>query len=420
MDSGDLLTRGTIWLALVLYAVGEAGRLRMRADPALERWARWAWTLGGLAYLLHVAAAFHYVHGWSHALAYADTARQTEGLLGLNWGGGIYFNYIFTAIWLADIAWWWLAHESFWRRPLVVERSLQLFFLFMVFNAAVVFPTGPVRWLGLAIVIGLLVVWLRGQSGGPGVGGQGGRWQKRRERWQSAILRTAVEWGHFSENPARGVRLPKLRTVRPKWVLTTGQAASLLEGLSPLPRAMVGLALLSGLRRGELFALRWRDLDEQARLLTVREAVYEGRFGTPKTEAGLRQIPFSAATLQVVAEWRRYVKKAEPEALVFSTRFGKPISPNNILRRWVFPACAALNLPNATWLTFRRTYSTWAHDKGVPAKVVAQLLGHAKVDTTLNVYTQVLDDSLRTAVEAVGTELFRIVQKPETASELIH
>ena len=54
------------------------------------------------------------------------------------------------------------------------------------------------------------------------------------------------------------------------------------------------------------------------------------------------------------------------------------------------------------------------------AKVVAQLLGHAKVDTTLNVYTQVLDDSLRTAVEAVGTELFRIVQKPETASELIH
>ena len=173
MDSGDLLTRGTIWLALVLYAMGEAGRLRMRADPGLERGAQWAWTLGGFTCLLHVAAAFHYVHGWSHALAYADTARQTEDLLGLNWGGGIYFNYIFTAIWLADIAWWWLAHESFWHRPLVVERSLQLFFLFMVFNAAVVFPTGPVRWLGLAIVIGLLVVWLRGQSGGPGVGGQG-------------------------------------------------------------------------------------------------------------------------------------------------------------------------------------------------------------------------------------------------------
>jgi integrase len=73
----------------------------------------------------------------------------------------------------------------------------------------------------------------------------------------------------------------------------------------------------------------------------------------------------------------------------------------------------ALGLPNATWLTFRRTYSSWSHDKGVPGKVVAQLMGHANVDTTLNVYTQVLDGSLRTAVEKVGSELFTIVHKTE-------
>jgi integrase len=46
---------------------------------------------------------------------------------------------------------------------------------------------------------------------------------------------------------------------------------------------MAGLALLSGLRRGELFALRWRDIDEEARILTVREAVYDDAFDTPKT-----------------------------------------------------------------------------------------------------------------------------------------
>ena len=55
----------------------------------------------------------------------------------------------------------------------------------------------------------------------------------------------------------------------------------------------------------------------------------------------------------------------------------------------------ALSLPHATWLTFRHTYSSWSHDKGVPAKVVVQLMEHANVDTTLNVYTQVLDGSLR-------------------------
>ena len=84
------------------------------------------------------------------------------------------------------------------------------------------------------------------------------------------------------------------------------------------------------------------------------------------------------------------------------------------------PACEALRLPHATWLTFRRTYSSWSHDKGVPGKVVAQLMGHAKVDTTLNVYTQVLDGSLRAAVETIGSELFTIVHSPPGGSALTH
>jgi integrase len=69
--------------------------------------------------------------------------------------------------------------------------------------------------------------------------------------------------------------------------------------------------------------------------------------------------------------------------------------------------------PRATWLTLRRTCSSWSQDKGVPGKVVAQLMGHANVDTMLNVYTQVLDGAVREAVEKVGGELFTIVHKPE-------
>ena len=119
-------------------------------------------------------------------------------------------------------------------------------------------------------------------------------------------------------------------------------------------------------------------------------------------------------------QWQRQAKHTDAGSLVFSTRSGKPISPNNILRRFVFPACEALGLPRATWLTFRRTYASWSHDKGVPDKVTAELMGHAKVDTTLNVYTQVLPDSLRAAVDRVGSELFSIVQFPEGASQLTH
>jgi len=193
------------------------------------------------------------------------------------------------------------------------------------------------------------------------------------------------------------------------------QAVALLKKLPPMERAMVGLAILSGLRRGELFALRWRDIDQESRVLTVREAVYDGVFDSPKTAAGLRQIHLSDAAMRLIGEWTTQRNTVDVSALVFSTRTDKPISPNNVLRRAIFPACDALNLPHATWLTFRRTYSSWSHDKGVPGKVIAQLMGHANVDTTLNVYTQVLDGALRTAVEKIGTELFAIVHEPEAA-----
>jgi integrase len=236
----------------------------------------------------------------------------------------------------------------------------------------------------------------------------------------SAVLRTAVKWGHLQDNPAHGVDLPALTNVRPKWALTIAQASALLEALPAMPKTMVGVALLSGLRRGELFALRWRDLDEERQCLIVREAVYEGRFGTPKTAAGVRQIPLSEAAMKLIVDWRGRVKRSEGEDLVFSTWSGKPISPNNVVRRWIVPACETLGLERVTWLTLRRTYSSWAHEKGVPGKVIAQLMGHAKVDTTLNVYTQVVDGSLRRAADTVGSELFTIVHKSEGAPELTH
>ena len=237
----------------------------------------------------------------------------------------------------------------------------------------------------------------------------------------SAILRSAVKWGHLQTNPTRGVEMPRLKTVRAKWAFTFDQATTLFEHLPWLkPRTMVGLALLSGARRGELFAFRWRDFNEADRCLQVREAVYEGTFDEPKTEASSRLIPLPEMVMELLRNWRLQARRTEPEDLIFSTGSGKPISPNDVLRRWVWPACKAAGLPRATWLTFRRTFSSWAHQKGVPPKVVAAIMGHTKVDTTLNVYTQVLDGATRDAADRVESGLFRIVQKPEAGEPLTH
>jgi integrase len=61
-------------------------------------------------------------------------------------------------------------------------------------------------------------------------------------------------------------------------------------------------------------------------------------------------------------------------------RSGKPVSVNNTLRRHIYPACDAAGVPRANWLTLRRTFSTWSLQKGIPAKDIAEMMGHADVD----------------------------------------
>ena len=103
MTWGEWLTRWTVRIALSLYVLTAALRLADRE----RRTARLAWTLGCALFLAHVAFAFHFFHNWSHGHAYAETARQTRELFGLDWGGGLYLNYVFTLAWAADAGYWW-------------------------------------------------------------------------------------------------------------------------------------------------------------------------------------------------------------------------------------------------------------------------------------------------------------------------
>ena len=145
--SADAVLRTTIWLALLAYTATVTLQLLRRSD----RVARVLWTLGCLAYLLHVAAAFHFVHGWSHDAAVAHTAE-----IG-GFGEGIYVNHLFTLLWTTDVLAWWLWPRWHAERPRWINIALHGFMLFVIFNAAVVFVEGPARWAGAA-----LFAWLVG------------------------------------------------------------------------------------------------------------------------------------------------------------------------------------------------------------------------------------------------------------------
>ena len=164
MNRGEFLTRLTVWLALCAYAIGAGMMLLARGRPPWLARARWAWTLGCAFFLAHLVCAFSYFHHWSHAAAVRETARQTGGMTGFHWGGGIFLNYLFAAAWLADVLWWWLASKSFAHRSPRLGIAWQGFFFFMVFNGTVVFGTGPVRWLGAVICAGLASLWWWGRD----------------------------------------------------------------------------------------------------------------------------------------------------------------------------------------------------------------------------------------------------------------
>jgi hypothetical protein len=161
----------TIWTALVAYAIGERGRV---APPATggEGWARLVWSAGAVLYLAHVAAAFDRAYGWSHAAAHAHTAEQTAALVGTAWGGGIWVNYVFTALWAGEALWWWAAPARYRARPRALEYGIRAMFLFMIVNGAVVFVTGYARWMGLVVVAVVCGTWFRASSraGGPARG----------------------------------------------------------------------------------------------------------------------------------------------------------------------------------------------------------------------------------------------------------
>ena len=163
MPAASPIVALTIWTALVLYTAGEYGRAR-RPPPAA--WAGPIWLLGALVYLGHVAAAFEIHHDWSHAAAYDHTAVRTEALVGLDWGGGIWVNYAFTAIWVAEGLWWQLAPASYGRRSAWLPTMVRGAFLFMIANGAVIFVDGPRRLIGVGVLAALIGIWWNGRRPG--------------------------------------------------------------------------------------------------------------------------------------------------------------------------------------------------------------------------------------------------------------
>jgi hypothetical protein len=118
------------------------------------------WTVGAALALAHSAAAFAVFHDWSHDRAMIATAQQTAAVTGLDWGGGLFFNYAFLLVWVADVMWWWIAEGSHEARPRAIDLLIRGFLFFMFLNGAIVFADGFMRVIGIVAVAIVSVSWL--------------------------------------------------------------------------------------------------------------------------------------------------------------------------------------------------------------------------------------------------------------------
>ncbi|MFO0847453.1 MAG: hypothetical protein U0871_02675 [Gemmataceae bacterium] len=162
----DFLVYKTAHVAVALWVLGSAKHLWLRsrdwttADTGLLLCAV-TWLSGWGWLLIHTWTAFRLVHHWSHAAAFADTAR-TAGV-----GEGVYVNYLVLLVWGLDATWLAAAPERYARRPRWVGWVVHGFLAFVMFNATVVYGHWPTQWAGVGwfAILGLSVV--RRQMGRP-------------------------------------------------------------------------------------------------------------------------------------------------------------------------------------------------------------------------------------------------------------
>jgi integrase len=120
----------------------------------------------------------------------------------------------------------------------------------------------------------------------------------------SKILGAAEEWGYIAENAAQKTKLPRRQHGTERRVLTPVQVRNLAAALNEPARSVTLLLVLTGLRVGELLALRWGSVDLNARMLRVCETVYDGHFDQPKTKRSARTIPIGTETAEIFAAIR--------------------------------------------------------------------------------------------------------------------
>ena len=232
-----------------------------------------------------------------------------------------------------------------------------------------------------------------------------------------AALKQAVKERLVPYNPCENCRIPpkdkkEMTILLPERI---GRYLQEAEKYGVLP--MFYLELSSGLRRGELLALQWEDLNVKERILTVNKQVtrMEGELDVtePKTKNSVRKIVLPPAVVAVLREY----KKTVDSRWMFPSPVKEdcPITPG-VVRRRLQLILEHAGCKHVRFHDLRHTFATLALENGMDVKTLSAMLGHVSAATTLDIYTHITDDMQRTAAENIDRGIGKAAPQ-EDASE---
>ncbi len=227
----------------------------------------------------------------------------------------------------------------------------------------------------------------------------------------SSIFRHGIRWGWIgqNENPVTLVRVSSKRLRTPD-ILDAAEFQALFAKLPDRERAMGTICATTGLRVSEALGLKWEDIDFVKGLANVVRSVVDGSVGRCKTEVSQQPVPLDRLTLEHLQSWRSKTSYALGSDWVFASdrKFGKmPVWANASLSKVLKPAARRAGVAKTIgWHTFRHTYSSLLAESGDDVRVVQELMRHAKVSTTMELYTHARMPKKREAQSRVVDMLF--------------
>jgi integrase len=217
----------------------------------------------------------------------------------------------------------------------------------------------------------------------------------------SAVFTHGIRHEWITFNPMSKVRCSATRLREPD-VLTPEEFRSLLPHLALRESAMVMLAGSTGLRRSEMFALRWSDIDLVIMEVSVTRGVVRNHFGDVKTPASRKPVPLNAFVCAVLANWRSESPYCGDGDFLFpSIRLNgkKPLTPDMVLTKIIRPALVKAGVKDKVigWHSFRHSLASNLRAMGIDVKVAQELLRHSNSRITMDIYTHAVSADKRAA-----------------------